>query len=398
MPDRSFDRTKFHPLEKPLTVDSNQLQSQFDRSNREFIRHLLHNESGNGFMGDGLKVKALSTPAMQVNVTAGLGFQSLVTGTVVNGDAALMSSIGGFSGIDDLEKYKPLILSADQAFDVPTAPGSPNSRIDIIEVKTDRRIENALTRQVLNPSSGQFESTSIQKTLAYALDGRVGTVGPTSDSVTGIGYKYGVPGNPPSVPATTSGYVKICEIIVGSGVTTITNANIRDFRKLLIPFGAGVIAARFDIPVSDNPAHGFPPAQYEIEGPPDMDIVLTTPYGNPALLGYCDIYVFGGDLSGLHPIVKCPAEPAFNGVSPAMAVTRILYSDITTIGGTDITYISDAAGSSNPSLGSRISLGQIVSKTTVQTVVQAAATTGTMSLNTYLGSETFTLNFMGFFK
>jgi len=230
MANQAFDREIIHPLERPLADDIDQAQSQIDRSLRDLLRRLFSDAAGtiySGFVANGLLVAPSSPAAMSVVVTAGLGFQDL--------PADVPSSIGGVVGLDDLSPYKPLVLSADQTIAIDASPAPGQNRIDIIEVKTDRRAENPSTRDILNPGTGLFVPGSVNKTLAFDLLGRNARVVSPANSTTGIGYKVGVAAVAGSevAPATTAGYLKLCEIHVIGGVTTITAGALTDFRSSL---------------------------------------------------------------------------------------------------------------------------------------------------------------------
>src|SRR5574337_192482 len=138
---------------------------------------------------------------MSVLLKAGIGF--------LDAPSDVPTSVGGIVGADDLSPYKPLPLNADMAIAIDAAPSAGNERIDIIEVKQDRRVENPLSRDVLNTGTGLFVPTLVNKTLAFSLDGRNGRVVSPSNSTTGVGYKVGVAAavGTALAPATTSGYV-----------------------------------------------------------------------------------------------------------------------------------------------------------------------------------------------
>jgi hypothetical protein len=235
-----YDRTIHHPLEKPLADDINLLISELDRTQRFYAKSLYN--SLDTFIGNGFKVVAQSPAALAINVSIGLGYQNnpadLVTG--IDGGA------GAVLGLNDLESYKPMPLLSVQTFAVPAAPGGPNTRVDIIEAKAERLVTNPLPKQKLNTITGAFDPATLNKTLQWALDGRTGTVTSPAGSTAPLSYKVGVVGNPGVAPATTTGYIKIAEVYVGSAVTTIVDANIVDYRPLpggdkilLLPPGIG---------------------------------------------------------------------------------------------------------------------------------------------------------------
>ncbi len=226
MADFPYDRTIINPLERPLSVDIDQLQSQIDRAVRDTLRRMfqISGTVQSGFLDTGLKVTQNGVPDMNVLVTPGVGFQDL-TGDVP-------TAIGGITGVDDRSPYKPLPLNATMTIAIDAAPGAGQERYDIIEVKTDRRSENNLSRDVLNVGTGLFVPTLVNKTLAFSLDGRNGRVVSPSNSTTGVGYKVGTAAavGTAVVPSTSPGYVPIATIYVGPTVTSILNANITDRR------------------------------------------------------------------------------------------------------------------------------------------------------------------------
>jgi hypothetical protein len=229
MPDQPFDRTIFHNLEKPLSRDFNQAQSQSDRTLRHFISSLFQDpdtgDRRDGFVQGSFKVFESVVPAMSVLVTAGLAFQEDVTD--------VPTDINSILGLDDRDPYKPIPLLADHTFTVPTAPTSPDSRIDIIEVKASRLVTNSLSRQILAPATGIFGAVAVDKSLEFAVDGNTGSVVSPAASTAALSYKQGVAGNPGVAPATTAGYLKVCEIAVGSDVVVINDADITDFRSFV---------------------------------------------------------------------------------------------------------------------------------------------------------------------
>jgi hypothetical protein len=221
-----FDRTILNPREKPLSSDINQAESQLDRSLRFFVETLFADgDTGalrDGFINRSLLVEATSPTSLSVVVRRGLGFQ-------IDASAAA-NAIGGVVGLDDLSSYKPVPLLADATFTVPAAPTAPDTRIDIIEVKASALATDPSTRQVLNITSGAFEPGVVNKILTWLLDSRVATVVSPANSTQPLSYKQGVAANPGTLPPTTVGYIKLCEIAVGSDVTFIAAADLTDSR------------------------------------------------------------------------------------------------------------------------------------------------------------------------
>lgn len=226
-----FDRTITRPLERPISADLDQGLSQTDRAIRDTLRRMFQiaGTPQSGFLDTSFLVAQNSPTGMSVLITPGVGFQD------ATGD--LPTGIDGVTGVDDLSPYKPLPLNATMTIAIDAAPGAGQERYDIIEVKVDRRAENPLSRDVLNTGTGLFVPTSVNKTLAFSLDGRSGRVVSPSNSTTGIGYKVGTAAavGTAVVPSTSPGYVPLCTIYVGPSVTSILNANITDRRVLMGP-------------------------------------------------------------------------------------------------------------------------------------------------------------------
>src|SRR5258708_79129 len=173
---KPFDRQVINLLERAISLDTNEVGSYADLALREYVLNNYASRSSGGsdarttqptvgsaqFLGSGFRVRALGSPAMQVTLDPGLGFFN---------DNLSPTSLGGIGGIDDVSVLKPLSLTALETINVPAADPT-NARIDIIEVQVDRRTTDATLRDVLNPVSGTFTPTSVNKTLTYNQNGR----------------------------------------------------------------------------------------------------------------------------------------------------------------------------------------------------------------------------------
>lgn len=236
-----FDQTILNPRERPLTSDINQLQSQLYRTVREMYRQQFKRQNAangtgfaqTGFIGDSFQVEADSPASLTVYVRSGIGF--------IEDSAGNATDINSITGLDDLCPYKPVALDSNQALTVPT-PDPADPRIDIIEVKYDRRAENPLSRDIFTSSSPwNFVATLVNKTLAWILQGRVSTNGSAA-----INYKTGTPAAVPVAPSTTAGYIKIGEVYVPAAAASV--AVLRDTRKILSPYGRAHCRLALSIP------------------------------------------------------------------------------------------------------------------------------------------------------
>ena len=322
MSGKAFDRVVINPRERPLSTDINTAQSQLDRTLREVLRTMLLCRAtalsdGNaapisGFFGEGLKARPVAPVAMQVRVPAGLGFLNNPSGT--------LPSIGGISGVDDLAVYAPLILNADATFNVAAAPSAPNTRIDIIEVALNRRLTDTASRDVLNTVSGAFEPQSVQKTLGWDLDASVGVVSAPSNSTAALSYKVGVAANPGVAPATSPGYLKIAEILVGSSVSSIDADVIRDLRKMLYADGMGHVAFNLSSSSVGTPTQTLS----DVVAPPG---VVVAAVGASITNAEANVYIIGGDMTSVvNPIAAACNR---NALTSVQAVTSIVTIDST---------------------------------------------------------------------
>lgn len=205
-----------------------------------------------GFMGNSFRVVPDSPASMTVTVKAGMGFQNFASGNFAAGGgsvAAIQSSVNGVIGLDDIEQYKPMLLSSDFNFIAPAAPGAGNSRIDIIEVSALRFVNNPLSRDVLDINTGVFSPNTVNKTLEWDMLNHTGSVTTPTASTQPLSYKIGAviattTYSAVNVPPTTPGYIKIAEIFVGPTVATLPENKIGDFRRVIAPYASATVASR----------------------------------------------------------------------------------------------------------------------------------------------------------
>lgn len=276
MANSQFDREILNVRERPLSSDINLETSYIEMALREFAMRFFQGRSTtvggtsvsgfpvdrpenpvSSFFGDGFKVRANGV-AGQVILSTGLGFQNKPSGTVANGDAAIINAIGGVLGLNDIHPFKPLILPDLGAGVGATITGIPvgdpvNPRIDIVEVLCDRRRIDASSRDTFNTVTKVFDPSNVLKTLTWVPTVGVPSAGASS---AGIGYKTGVPAGVPATPATTAGYLKIAEIFVPALAATIVDfggvgslAGIRDTRFFLSPNGIANVSCKVALSV-----------------------------------------------------------------------------------------------------------------------------------------------------
>ena len=296
MANNSFDRTIENHLEKLLSSDLNQGQSQSDRTLREVVKAMMAPRASslgdgssfvNGFIGDGYKVRAAIAPDMTVTVVRGIGFYE--------NPADVPANIGGVIGLDDRCSYKPMTLVASQVFDVPAAPSAGNERWDIIVAKADRRVGNPLSREIFDPGPPHaFVPDLVNKTLSFAHDGDTETVYYPAAPTQGLAYVVGIEGliGAASIPAVTPYYTKIAEIYTKDTSTFVDSSQINDCRRMLFPGGIGHLAASFT--QQTGTAVPLLPA---FQGPPGVEATVEA----KGPLGGLIAVKAGGRMAGLLP-------------------------------------------------------------------------------------------------
>ncbi len=222
MTDQPYNRTVIYPLEKPLADDLNQEFSQADRSLRDTFFALLRGREG--FLSTGFLVLESSPAALSVLLKAGLGWQ--------DAPSDVPTGINSVLGLNDLSRYKPIILSNDLTIAVPAPPGA-NGRIDLLEVRYNRQVDNPQSRNFLDPNTNAFSPSTVPKTLDFNVDGTLAYYAAAAVPTTALAYKSGVVSGSPVPPAVDSGYLPLAYIAVNAGDTQILDADITVLRSVI---------------------------------------------------------------------------------------------------------------------------------------------------------------------
>lgn len=362
MPNQTFDQTIINSLELPSSGDQNQQASQI----YETIRNLyLAAYSGRatdsndisfptfcGFLGDGFKVGPTSPLSANVQLRPGIGFIY---------DPTTTNPIDGVSGLADLSYYKPVVLTATQAFSPPAKPGVGQERYDIIEVRYDGRRDNPQTINIFNLGLDAFQPTpGTQKTLDWTLDGQIGYVVTPSNSTAAISYKSGaaaavgfaVP--PPVTNSPPYQYYKIATIYSTNTTTTYDKDVVADDRLMIWPGNVGRISCTLSVP---RAAIGAPTLSNVIS-PPGIEVFAAS-----VLNGEARFSLFvksGGELGAVVPMVNI-ATAAIDAETQVMVPFRVGSTVIEQINGTEQTLIQSAVAAP---AGSKIAVGQWVGKFT----------------------------------
>lgn len=359
MANNAFDRTIINTRERPASSDINRLVSESDRTLREVLtqiflsRAVIYPDDAaapiTGFVGGGFKTRPAGPPAMAAVVKAGIGFVY---------DPATASDINGISGVNDLSQWKPITLNADHQFNLPAAPSAPNTRIDIIEVKTNRLVGEPSSRDVLNISTGVFDPASVNKTLSWSLDNNIGQVTDPAQSTAALSLKIGVAGNPGLEPSPSAGYTKISRINVGSApITTLDADTIVDYRRMLCPGGTGQFAAMITMA-----AGGIPVIMTRLHAPPGLVVSAVGISNNPVSV---ELYFFPGDATIASPL--CVA----NAIAAGTIQTATIGLSAT---GLVDSVIQSAVAGVNASPQVKVAIGQPYWKFLLYCVANGAAT------------------------
>lgn len=239
MAGKDFDRVVINTRERPLSSDMNQQASQEAQVIRDVLNKLQLGKSG--FFLDGFYCVGTANP-LEVSVTAGMGF--------ISDPSAVGSNIGGVGGVNEVLSMIPVNLQAAQLLTLAAAPGAAQERYDLIEVRDNRHFSDNANRDVLDPVSGNFTSTAVNKTLSYDIDGNVGTVISPAASTAALSVKQGVVAGTGAavVPSVTPGYKAIAVVYVPNGATTLTG-KIQDMRYLLTGGPATIVTLKGQITI-----------------------------------------------------------------------------------------------------------------------------------------------------
>jgi len=355
-----FFKRKIIPVrQRPISADLNELQEQMLESTRLAITGAhctagltsvsgsADNRSGynvpHAFQGGSFLVRPdpAATP-FGIMLQPGFGYSAFSPGSVTNYDSA--------NGLDydGTNSWAPLVLSTYQTgFTVPAPPASGSCRIDIIEVKASYLANNPQTVGIFNTATEVFDPATRNKDFTWDLLGRTGNVTAPANSTAPISYKTGVAAvgdiAVPSVPSTTTGYVKIAQINVIGGATAVATANIIDFRKPLLANGVLHIAGKATIP---GIAAGLGTAALtSLDLPPGIAVKMAF-YSNSAPsagVSYtARFYVFGAitplfstsngaiTVTAAGAVARCPVS--------TVAVSTISLADVDILNGTDTTW------------------------------------------------------------
>jgi hypothetical protein len=191
-----MSRQNFNSGQEILSTDLNSLQGRLERGFVDRLVYELIQRKTNGFFKDGFK--AIYSSATEVNVSVGLGLQSVTTTTKEPNNKLMV-----------LDAVEPVTISAAHA----TLP-----RIDIISVKYNRADDESENRRVKDEFTEVISTDSVVVSTEWAAD---------------VLYTEGTANVSPTAPATPAGYLKIAEVLVSAATGVASQASITDTRTIL---------------------------------------------------------------------------------------------------------------------------------------------------------------------
>lgn len=364
MANQTFDSVILNQLERPLSSDLNAAQSDGHRDLRDFLnrayaRRLSIADSTGvqlaGFVSDGFRVVPPSPAALAVSITPGLGFAANPSPT---------ANVGGVLGLNDLSPYSPIVLSQAQAVTLAPAPGAGFARVDLIQVKVNRRLTDVTSRDIFNPGTLTFGPVNVAKTMSFDSFGDLQSVVAPAVGSAGIVYKqgtqfaYAVANDflTAPLPAVDPGYLPLAYINVTPAMASVAASNIRDARPLLIgPAGlADLSLSTFigpnatltpEIAFTDNAA--LPPGV-------SMNVVLDTGSGGFQYF----VYLFAGDATLLTASPYAfPSKLRFANLLPTRVTHDVsIYAE--SVGTINAAQQADLANLAKVQFASNVAIGQ----------------------------------------
>ncbi len=252
MANQDFDLTVVNQFERPTSSDINTLESQLNRTIRDVLS-AMYAAGGfamDGFLGNGFTPVSAVMPTpgeVGVQLTAGLGFAVGNLASAVNP----VPTTPPATGLSDLSRYKPLLLSQDRLISAGAPAAAGQCRRDVVCVTWNRQVDYQ-TVPIFSAGAGIFAGALRPKNVTFDLASAAveivpyGTAPVTSSPILvlrGQEIPYGtedsfLSANLGTIPA---GYLPVAILNVGASVASVAANRIVDYRSLLIP--AGVTSA-----------------------------------------------------------------------------------------------------------------------------------------------------------
>lgn len=285
MANAPFDMVIFNPLESGVSDDVDRLQSQLRRTlldvlaathtGRTSVTNPAATTPPTGFIGEGFRVVAGT--GLEVKLRPGLGF--------IYDPSDTASSLNSAVGLDDLSVYRALVLLSEMTISGIPAGDATNPRIDIIEVKSPRRVTDPTSRLVLDPSTYTESAQLVNKTATWTSDGQQ-----TVNGAGFVNYKTGSAAASPTAPSVSTGYTKIAEVWVPALDASISQNQIVDLRRTLATHGIHVCSCKINLTDA-----GIPEVA-DVSAPPGWTIAARVGASNHEFY----LYLVAGTIRNLH--------------------------------------------------------------------------------------------------
>lgn len=362
-----FNRLLLNRHEHVREEDHNLLQTHQDYALRHVLQMLLGFSEGvlsdlhgmahplpDGFVGDSFRVipgDVNGNDPMDVEVLAGVGFFTHASGTLADGEDAVVQDypidVGGDPtlGVDDTTSYKPVVKELSTLFTVPGSPTAPDDlsgayRVDLIEVRVNRHLEDVESRKKLNTTSGAYVDTDMAKVLSFLCDGNeTGTVTAPTNSTAGLSYKVGPDpvGGVTTWPTLSPGYNAVAWIAIPERLTPITEVSwkrIIDKRVLALPGGIATGPISFEVQDATTA-----PTDFVVGQIPGVEVY---PVADDTEIGRVTVYVVCN-----FPKAALSLNVEYNGVPHAVHVSAPVVDTVDNAAQTAIASARNAAGATD---------------------------------------------------
>lgn len=242
-----FQRRITNPLQRPLSSDLN-LQAFYDATTQAYLAAATYSASPeaniddlDGFVANSLRCTA-STTSRAVVVQRGFGFLPAVE----------QQNIDGIVGVNSVV-YAPIVCSPDITESGVSLPcdslAAGLNRIDAVCVTSRNEPVAYENIGLLNPASSTFSFASKPTQFTENIS--------SGDTEFLRIIKGTETSGVPVAPAIPSGYERLANVYVPSGTGNLSNSNIEDERKVLVPHGARSMTLSFLTNITTSQVLGF---------------------------------------------------------------------------------------------------------------------------------------------
>lgn len=263
MANQDFDMVVVNQFERPTSADINTLESQLNRTIRDVLAPLFAIGAGipvEGFLAGAFTPTPATPPTpgeVGIQLAAGLGFLYADAGSAVNP----IPTVPPVTGLSDLSRYKPLLLSSNKIMSLGLPAAAGNCRRDLVCVSWKRAVDYQ-TIPIFSAGAGIFAGALRPKNVTADLSAEAVEIVPWGNSPSGAlrvivmrgqevpyvnenTFLTGAPGSAP-VAAVPPGFVPVAIANVRD-TTSLPQTQIVDYRSVLVPNGTTTVGASVDV-------------------------------------------------------------------------------------------------------------------------------------------------------